>query len=83
MANGFRPADVFLILHAGRKKHTLKLDRTRVVADALVMAEIAQGVGAGHVRVISGGIPRRPSEGGGNGHGFAKRFPPRPVEVEV
>lgn len=84
IAEGGRAADVFVNLLTQGRRFTLRLNRTRVIAEPYLLQRLRDLAGPQNVRVISGGPPRRNDAGGGRG--FAKRFAaaerPR-EEVEV
>ena len=83
-AEGGKPAEVFVHVCCNGKRHTLKLNRTRVIAEPLVLQRLRETVGVNQVRVISAGPPKRHENGNGNGahsHGN-RRWTQRPEMAE-
>ncbi len=58
IADGGRPAEVYLYLVTGGKRYTLRANRLRVIAESDLLHRLRQTVGQNRVRVISGGIPK-------------------------
>jgi DNA polymerase III subunit alpha len=83
-AEGGRAADVFVHICCDGRRHTLKLNRTRVIAEPLVLQRLRETVGVNHVRVVSAGPPRPRFESGNgsNGNG-AKRWQQQPQTAEA
>jgi DNA polymerase-3 subunit alpha len=86
VVHGCRVAEVCLNLfdECGRR-YALRCNRLRAVAEPALLATLRELVGDNHVRVISGGIPRRSSDNGQNGNGYARNLSraKQPVGAEM
>jgi DNA polymerase-3 subunit alpha len=86
VVNGCRAADIYLFMHDDRgQRYALRCNRLRAVAEPALLATLRDLVGESHVRVVSGGIPRRNGEGanGQNGNGYAKKWNREAVAAEA
>jgi DNA polymerase-3 subunit alpha len=79
-SNGGRPAEVHVHLVCEQRRHTLKLNRERIIAEPEVLQRLRETVGTDCVRVVSGGVPRLRENGRGNGAKWASQRP-QPAEV--
>jgi DNA polymerase-3 subunit alpha len=81
IAEGGKPAEVFINITTDQQRYTLKSNRLRVIAEPNVLQRLRETVGPANVRIISGGIPRRDKpDNGYHGKRSSQRYP-ETVEV--